>query len=56
MIHRADVDYFLQWIDERIGRIERDEKGKLPDLKQRATIVETHREARRFYEGLLEKS
>lgn len=55
-IHRADVDYFLQWIDERIGRIERDEKGKLPDLKQRATIVETHREARRFYEGLLEKS
>jgi hypothetical protein len=55
-IHRADVDYFLQWIDERIDRIRRDERGHLPDAEQRTTILETHREARRFYEGLLEKS
>ncbi len=53
VVRRADVTFFLRWIDERIVALEADRQGHLRDPAQKATVLGPHREARRFFEGLL---
>jgi hypothetical protein len=53
VVHRADVAFFLRWIDERIDTLEADRRGYLRDPAQKAAVLAPHREARRFFEGLL---
>ena len=53
VVRRADVTFFLQWIDERIAVLEADRQGRLRDPAQKSTVLGPHREARRFFEGLL---
>ena len=52
-VHRADVAYFLQWIDERIAALEEDRAGYLRNSERKAAVIGPHREARRFFEDLL---
>jgi len=53
-VHRKDVDFFLDWIDERIRRLEA--SPHLKSDEDRKTAVEPQRAARRFFEGLRERS
>jgi hypothetical protein len=53
VIRRADVAFFLRWIDDRIAELEADRAGHLRDPAQKAAVLAPHREARRFFEGLL---
>jgi len=55
-IRRDDVDYFLTWIDERIARINKAKSADLKEPGRREAIIETQRNARRYFEGLREKS
>ncbi len=50
-IRRADVEYFLRWIDERIERLERSKD--LKTAEEREAVLKPHREGRRVFEGLL---
>jgi hypothetical protein len=52
-VHRPDVAYFLQWIDQRIAALEAARGGELSDPVRKSSVIEPHREARRFFEGLL---
>ena len=52
-VHRADVAFFLQWIDERIAALEQDRAGLLRDPVRKSAVLGPHREGRRFFEGLL---
>ena len=52
-VHRADVAFFLEWIDARISALNEDSQKRLTDPGQKAAVLEPHREARRFFEGLL---
>lgn len=49
-VHRADVEYFLRWIDERIERLEKTEELA---GEEREEVLRPHRDARRLFEGLL---
>jgi hypothetical protein len=52
-IHRADVEFFLSWIDTRIASLNEDREHRLKTQEQKRSVLEPHREARRFFEGLL---
>ncbi len=52
-VHRADVAYFLRWIDERIAALQEDRARQLSDPVRRSAVLEPHREARRFFDRLL---
>ena len=49
-ISRASAKFFLDWVDERRGRI------KETDEKKRAEVLKFHDEARTFWASLLEKA
>jgi hypothetical protein len=53
-VHREDVVFFLRWIDERIAALEADPKGELGDSARKEEVLRPHREARRFFEHLLD--
>jgi hypothetical protein len=53
VVHRADVAFFLEWIDTRIAAVTANRDGRLTDPVQKAAVIESHREARRYFEGLL---
>jgi hypothetical protein len=55
-VHRADVEYFLHWIDERITALEADQGRQLGDPAQKSTVLTPHREARQFFDRLLRES
>ncbi len=50
-IHRADVEYFLRWIGERIDALR--ESRHLSDPVEREAVLQPHLEARRVFEKLL---
>ena len=52
-VHRADVAFFLEWIDARISALNEDRQQRLVGPGRKAAVLEPHREARRFFEGLL---
>jgi hypothetical protein len=52
-VHRPDVEFFLRWIDERMAALEQDRAGHLGDPGRKAAVLAPHREAHRFFEGLL---
>jgi hypothetical protein len=52
-VHRADVAFFLRWIDERINALEEDRAGSLRNPAKKPAVLEPHREARRVFEDLL---
>ncbi|WP_152049292.1 CehA/McbA family metallohydrolase [Tautonia marina] len=52
-VRRADVEFFLRWIDARVEAIEADPEGHLADPSAKQGVLEPHREARRFFERLL---
>jgi hypothetical protein len=52
-VHRVEIAFFLQWIDERIAALEEDRAGLLGDPVRKSAVLGPHREARRFFEGLL---
>ena len=49
-VSRASAKFFLDWVDERRGRI------KETDEKKRAEVLKFHDEARAFWASLLEKA
>jgi hypothetical protein len=49
-VHREDVRYFLEWIDERILLLE---KSAELGAQDREPVLKPHRDARRVFEGLL---
>ena len=51
-VHRADVEYFREWIDQRIAVLERDAAGELEDPERRKAVLAPHRRAKRFFDGL----
>ena len=51
-IHRADVDFFSRWIDERIAILGRDEKGWLADPTEKAAVLAPHLRAREVFGNL----
>ena len=53
-IRRESVQFFLQWIDERIHRLEASKELKTD--AERAAVIEPHRRARMKFEGLLERA
>ena len=53
-VHREAVEGFLRWIDERIAALER--SPDLADPAEREEALRPQREARRFFEGLLEEA
>ncbi len=55
-IRRGDVDYFIQWIDERTDRIETSDSRDLDEPGRREALIETQESARRYFEGLRERS
>jgi hypothetical protein len=56
MVHRADVAFFLEWIDNRIAALNEDREGHLSDPRRKSAVLEPHRAARRFFEELLRAS
>jgi hypothetical protein len=52
-VRRDDVAYFLRWIDERIDALEKERGRQLSDPARKSAVLEPHRAARRFFEGLL---
>jgi hypothetical protein len=52
-VHRADVAYFLRWVDERIRALKLDRAGHLRDPEQQSAVLEPHLNARRLFESLL---
>jgi hypothetical protein len=53
VVHRADVAFFLEWIDARTAALDRDRERRLNDPGRKAAVLEPHREARRYFEDLL---
>jgi hypothetical protein len=53
-VHRQDVAFFLRWIDERIAALQADPKGELGEIARKEEVLRPHREARRFFEHLLD--
>ena len=51
-IARQSVQFFLDWIEERVERL----KSALPDEKQRTEVLQTQEGARRYWKKLLENS
>jgi len=52
-IHKADVEFFLRWIDARIAVLEADEKGHLARVgAEKESVLAPHRRARRVFQGL----
>jgi hypothetical protein len=47
-IHRDSVRFFQDWLEERIGRVNR----ALDDAEQRRSVLQYHEEARRFWRDL----
>jgi hypothetical protein len=52
-IHRGDVRFFLDWIDERMTALERDAQGNVGGPERKEAVLRPHREARQFFERLL---
>lgn len=50
-VHRADVEYFIAWIDERMASLEASED--LRDPGRRESVLRPHREARKRFGALL---
>jgi hypothetical protein len=53
-IHRPDAEYFIRWIDERMGRLEASKDVKTPE--EREAVLRPHRDARKAFEALLKES
>lgn len=51
-ISKASTQFFVDWVEERMGRVAR----KLPDAEKRREVLEHHRAALRFWQGRLEKA
>jgi hypothetical protein len=51
-IARKSVQFFLDWIDERMERL----KAALPDGKQRAAVLQTQEDAYRYWKKLLQSA
>ena len=49
-VSRASAKFFLDWVDERRGRV------KEPDEEKRAEVLRFHDDARKFWADLLEKA
>ena len=49
-ISRASAKFFLDWVQERMGRI------KLTDLVQRGEVLQYHQAAEKYWQGILEKA
>ncbi len=49
-ISRASAKFFLDWVEERIGRI------KVDDAEKRREVLEPHELARKFWRDLLDKA
>lgn len=55
-IHKADVAYFIDWIDERIAALSKPDLKDLADPDRREAVLKPHREARRFFEERLRRA
>jgi hypothetical protein len=53
-VHRADVEFFIEWIDERMNALRRAED--LADPERLEAVLAPHRQARRVFEKLLEEA
>lgn len=53
-VRRADVEYFLGWIDERIETLQSSKSPDLAEPGRRESVLAPHREARRVFAKLLE--
>jgi hypothetical protein len=49
-ISRASAQFFLDWVRERAGRI------KLEDAEQRAAVIAFHRQARDYWQDLVDRA
>ena len=49
-ISKSAAQFFLDWVDERMAQI------KLDDPKEREAVLSYHRQAREFWQGLVEKA
>jgi len=51
-ISRSSAKFFVDWIDERMSRVPQ----KLKDEKQLDDVLDLHRKARAFYQGLVDRA
>jgi hypothetical protein len=52
-VHQADVTFFLRWIDTRISALNENRQRRLTNPARKEAVLAPHREARRFFQGLL---
>jgi hypothetical protein len=52
-VHRGDVQFFVDWIDQRIAALEQDAQGHVGGPERKEAVLRPHREARQFFERLL---
>jgi hypothetical protein len=55
-VHRADVEFFLAWIDERIAALEKYKGADLAGAEARSQVLAPHLKAREVFRGLLERA
>lgn len=55
-VHRDDVQFFLQWIEERTTALEQSLQNQGETAAIAESVLRPHRDARRFFERLLEEA
>jgi hypothetical protein len=55
-VEPEDVQFFIDWVNERIAKLETSTSKDLTTPSVRESVLTPHREALKFYEGLLEQT